>query len=167
VKGHTILLKAIHTLAERHQNVRLLVLGDGPLRDPLKTEVIRLGLDGIVIFAGHQEQSYDFIHMMDIFVLPSLHEGIPMVLLEALAFERPVVASRVGGIPEVVSHNASGMLVNPGNDAELAVALQELIQDRQMAVSLGVAGRNRVEQEFDAALMAQRTATMYQSVCRN
>jgi glycosyltransferase involved in cell wall biosynthesis len=137
------------------------------LRDSLKAEAVRLGLGKNILFAGHQELSYDFINMMDIFVLPSLHEGIPMVLLEALALKRPVVASRVGGIPEVVSHGLSGMLVNPGNDTELAVGLQQLIQDREVAASLGVAGRNRVEQEFDAALMAKRTATMYQSICRN
>ncbi len=163
VKGHTILLKALNNLSERHPTVRLLIVGDGPLRDSLKTEARGLGLEEKVIFAGHQEQSYDFIHMMDIFVLPSLHEGIPMVLLEALALERPVVASRVGGIPEVVSHGASGILVNPGNDDELAVGLQDLIQDREVAIALGVAGRHRVEQEFDAALMAKRTATLYHS----
>ena len=166
VKGHTILLKALHTLSERHPTVRLLLVGDGPLRDSLKSEARRLGLEEKVILAGHQEESYDFIHMMDIFVLPSLHEGIPMVLLEALALERPVVASRVGGIPEVVSNGVSGMLATPGNDAEFAVALQELIQDREVAVALGIAGRHRVEQDFDAALMAKRTATLYQSFCR-
>ena len=166
VKGHTILLRALHTVAERHQNVRLLLVGDGPLRDSLKVEAIQLGLEEVVIFAGHQEQSYDFIDMMDIFVLPSLHEGIPMVLLEALALKRPVVASRVGGIPEVVSDHVSGRLVNPGDDTALAVGLEELIQDRHMAASLGVAGRNRVEKEFDAALMAKRTAEMYR-FCAN
>jgi glycosyltransferase involved in cell wall biosynthesis len=165
VKGHTILLKALHVLAERHHNVRLILLGDGPLRNSLETEVRRLGLEEMVIFAGHQEQSYDFINMMDIFVLPSLHEGIPMVLLEALALKKPVIASRVGGIPEVISHGVSGMLVNPGNVAELAAGLHSLIQDQEKASLFGVAGRTRVEEEFDAALMAKRTIAIYRSLC--
>lgn len=161
IKGHTILLKALRTLAERCPNIRLLLVGDGPLRDSLRTEAIRLGLEKIVIFAGHQEQPYDFINMMDIFVLPSLNEGIPMVLLEALALERPVVASRVGGIPEVVSHGTSGILINPAKEDELADALMELIRLRDKTVQLGIAGGHRVKQEFDAALMARRTIEMY------
>lgn len=167
VKGHAILLEALRILRDSNHNVKLLLIGDGPLRGHLEAEVKRLGLVHTVIFAGHQEQSYDFINMMDIFVLPSFHEGIPMVLLEALALKRPVVASGVGGIPEVVSHGTSGMLVSPGNDGELAAALRELVQDQVKAAQFGIAGRSQVEQEFDARLMANRTAAMYQSLCEN
>ncbi len=166
VKGHAILIEALGILHKSNPNVRLLLIGDGPLRGHLEAVVKRLGLEQAVIFAGHQAQAYDFINMMDIFVLPSLHEGIPMVLLEALALERPVIASRVGGIPEVVSHGTSGILVNPVNPEELAAGLKGLIQDRKKAEELGNAGRCRVEQEFDASLMAARTAAVYQSLCK-
>ena len=135
------------------------------MSDTLKSEVRRLGLEEIVIFAGHQEQSYDFINMMDIFVLPSLHEGIPMVLLEALALERPVVASRIGGIPEVVTDGVTGLLVTPGDFHELAQGLNKLLTDLEKARRLGIAGRNQVEKEFGAALMAKRTMAMYQASC--
>ncbi len=167
VKGHAILLEALRILLGSNHNVKLLLIGDGPLRGHLEAEVKRLGLVHTVIFAGHQEQSYDFINMMDIFVLPSFHEGIPMVLLEALALKRPVVASGVGGIPEVVSHGTSGMLVSPGNDGELAAALRELVQDQAKAAQFGIAGRSQVEQEFGASLMANRTAALYESLCGN
>lgn len=167
VKGHAILLEALRILGNSNPNVKLLLIGDGPLRVLLEAEVKQLGLEQAVIFTGHQKQSYDFINMMDIFVLPSLHEGIPMVLLEALALKRAVIASRVGGIPEVVSHGVSGMLVSPGNAAELATGIRELVQDRAKAEEFGVAGRRQVEQEFDASLMANRTAAMYHSLCRN
>ncbi len=166
VKGHAILLKALRILRDSNHNVVLLVTGDGPLRDDLQAEAKRLDLERVVIFAGHQEQSYDFINMMDILVLPSLHEGIPMVLLEALALQRPVVASRVGGIPEVLSHGASGMLVAPGDDGDLAARLAELIQDPEKAALLGVMGHSRIQREFDAALMANRTAAMYHSISK-
>ncbi len=111
VKGHSILIEALNILHKSNPDVLLLLVGEGPLRGHLEAVVKRLGLERAVIFAGHQEQSYDFINMMDFFVLSSLHEGVPMVLLEALALKRPVIASGVGGIPEVVAHGVSGMLV--------------------------------------------------------
>lgn len=166
VKGHALLLEAFRILSQSFQNVILILVGDGPLREQLETEAKRLGLDQSVIFSGHQEQSYDFINMMDIFVLPSLHEGIPMVLLEAFALKRPVIASRVGGIPEVVSHGESGILVNPAKPDELARAIGALIDDQVTAVAFGVAGRARIEADFSASTMANQTAGMYRSVCK-
>lgn len=165
VKGHAVLLDALRILHKSNHNVTLLLVGDGPLRGHLEAEVKRLSLEHSVIFTGHQEQSYDFINMMDIFVLPSLHEGIPMVLLEALALKAPVVASRVGGIPEVVSDGTSGMLVGPADADELAAGINDMIEDQTRAVAFGVAGRRQVEHEFSASIMANRTAEMYRSLC--
>ena len=164
VKGHSILIEALNILHKSNPNVLLLLVGDGPLRGHLEAVVKRLGLERAVIFAGHQEQSYDFINMMDIFVLSSLHEGVPMVLLEAFALKRPVIASGVGGIPEVMAHGTSGLLVGPDNATELAAALEELIQDRVKAAAMGSAGRKQVEREFNASLMANRTAAMYRAL---
>ncbi len=167
VKGHIVLLEALHILRDSHANVRVLLVGDGPLRGHLEAEVRRLGLNQSVIFAGHQEQSYDFINMMDIFVLPSLHEGIPMVLLEAFALSRPVIASRVGGIPEVVTHAHSGLLVTPSKPHELAAAIRTLIEDRSSALAFGEAGRSHVEREYSARMMADRTAALYRTLSKN
>lgn len=167
VKGHMVLLEALQILRRQHDNVKLLLVGDGPLRDTLEAEAKRLGLEQFVIFSGHQEQPYDLINMMDIFLLPSLHEGIPMVLLEALALRRPVVASRVGGIPEVLSHGRTGMLISPANPAELAGAIGDLIENQDKAAAIGMAGRVQIESEFTASLMADRTVSIYQSLCGN
>lgn len=167
VKGHAVLLEALRILRQSNHNVTLCIVGDGPLRGDIEAEANRLGLGQSVIFCGHQVQSYDFINMMDIFVLPSLHEGIPMVLLEAFALKRPVIASRVGGIPEVVSHGHSGMLVSPSNAAELASAIRNLIEDPAKEAACGAAGRSRVECEFSARIMANRTAEMYRSLGKN
>ena len=164
VKGQAVLLEALRILRQSNHNVTLCIVGDGPLRGDIEAEANRLGLGQSVIFSGHQVQSYDFINMMDIFVLPSLHEGIPMVLLEAFALKRPVIASRVGGIPEVVSHGHSGMLVSPSNAAELASAIRSLIEDPVKAAAYGAAGRSQVECEFSASIMANRTAEMYRSL---
>ncbi|ULA61355.1 MAG: Putative Glycosyl transferase, group 1 [Nitrospira sp.] len=165
VKGHAILLEAFRILRQRHHNVRLIFIGDGPLRGHLEAEAKRLGLDQSVIFSGHQEQSYDFINMMDLFVLPSRHEGIPMVLLEAYALKRPVIASQVGGIPEVVTHAHSGLLVNPEDPTAFAGAMSDLIEDQARALAFGEAGRRHVECEFSASMMADRTARVYRSLC--
>ena len=167
VKGHAVLLEALRILRRSHPNATLLFVGDGPLRGHLEAETKRLGLDQSVIFSGHQAQSYDFINMMDIFVLPSLHEGIPMVLLEAFALKRPVIASRVGGIPEVVSHGHSGILVSPANAEELASGIGDMIENPAKAAAFGEAGRSQVECEFSASMMANRTAAMYRSLHKN
>lgn len=164
VKGHVVLLEAFRILSRSHANVLLIFVGDGPLRVQLEADANRMGLGRSVIFAGHQELVHDFINMVDVFVLPSLHEGIPMVLLEALALRRPVVASRVGGIPEVLADGYSGVLVSPTNAEELATAIKSLINDPSTAAALGVAGRSQVESEFSADLMATRTAEMYRTL---
>lgn len=90
-----------------------------------------------------------------------------MVLLEALALQRPVIASRVGGIPEVVSHGQTGLLVQPSNPSELAGGLKIILQDRSHAAALGMAGRIKVEHEFNALVMASKTCNMYQELEAN
>jgi L-malate glycosyltransferase len=164
VKGHEKLLKAVSILSHENHRIKLLVVGDGPLKEKLEHLAIQLGIEKDVVLVGHQEDIYDFINAMDVFVLPSLHEGIPMVLLEALALERPVVASRAGGIPEVIEHRVSGLLVSPGDVQELAQNLLALFNDKPFAESMGKAGRRRVEEQFTARLMAQRTAEVYQTL---
>ena len=164
VKGHVILLEATKILQASIGNVALVLVGDGPLRKDLEANAKRLGLEKSVIFAGQQDQSYDFMNMMDVFVLPSLHEGIPMVVLEALALQRPVVATRVGGIPEVIEHGQTGFLAEPSDASSLARLLQRLVEDLPMAVSIGKAGRTRVEEKFTARTMAGKTAELYEQV---
>ncbi len=165
VKGHFILMEATRILQASIKNMTLVLVGDGPLRKDLEANAKRLSLEKFVIFAGQQDQSYDFMNMMDVFVLPSLHEGIPMVLLEALALQRPVVATRVGGIPEVISHDSCGKLVEVGDAADLAKNLKELIEMPDKARAFALEGRRQVEQEYSANTMANRTAEMYRSLC--
>lgn len=167
VKGHAVLLEALRILRGANRNVMLLVVGDGPLRGQLESEIARLGLEKSVIFAGHHSPAYDFINMMDVFVLPSLHEGIPMVLLEALALRQPVVATRVGGIPEVITHGETGLLAEPADALSLAKFIQQLVEDKSMAARIGKAGRTRVEEEFNARTMAEKTVGLYKKVLGN
>lgn len=161
VKGHVHLLRAMQQILRRHGEIKLLIVGDGPLRTELERLARELSIEGSVIFCGHRSDVWDFIDALDVFVLPSLHEGIPMVLLEALALSKAVVASRVGGIPEVLEDGVSGLLVETGDSLQLARAIESLIEDPGKAKQLGIYGRARVQQHFTCQLMASRTVEVY------
>jgi glycosyltransferase involved in cell wall biosynthesis len=164
VKGLETFLKAARIIQSRKDKVKFLIVGDGPLKGTLRALARHYGLEHDVLFLGHRNDSYDVLAMMDVLVLPSLSEGIPMVLLEALALKRPVVASRVGGIPEVVEDCATGRLVEPGREGELAEACIALMDDPDLAERLGLAGRHRVRERFSVRSMAEKVADVYRSL---
>jgi L-malate glycosyltransferase len=147
VKGHDRLLRAARLILDRAE-ARFLIVGDGPLRDELAISARRLGVDHACTFAGERSDVYDLVAAMDVFVLPSLHEGIPMALLEAMGLGLPVVASAVGGVPEVVTHGASGLLVEAGDERALAQACVDLARDPAWARTLARRARRVVEERF-------------------
>jgi len=147
VKGHDRLLRAARLILDV-EDARFLIVGDGPLRNELAISARRLGIDHACVFVGERSDVYDLVAAMDIFVLPSLDEGIPMALLEAMGLGVPVVASAVGGVPEVVTHRATGLLVEAGDERALAQACGELAHDPAWARTLGRRGRRVVEENF-------------------
>src|SRR5712692_9791037 len=114
VKGLEVFLRAARIIKDHGRSAKFIIAGDGPLRGQLQALAEQCGLAHEVMFLGHRNDGNNILGLMDLFVLPSLSEGIPLVLLEALAMARPVVATAVGGIPEVVEHEISGLLVTPG-----------------------------------------------------
>jgi L-malate glycosyltransferase len=164
VKGLDCFLRGARVIHNQRPNVKFIIAGDGPLKGPLQAIAHDNGIERDVLFLGHRKDSYDILALMDLFVLPSLREGIPMVLLEALALSRPVVASRTGGIPEVIEHGFSGLLVPAGKDDELARACMTLIDDSQLAQRLGNAGQKRVQERFSATYMAEKVADVYRAM---
>lgn len=164
VKGFQHFLAAAKLLLQERGALGFVVVGDGPLMESLRSEAESLGIARHVYFVGHRDDTYDFMRAMDVFVLPSLHEGIPMVLLEAMALARPVVASRVGGIPEVVQEPSQGVLVPAEDPAAIAAACRKLLDHRLVADQHGQMARQRVEREFSSTLMAQRVWALYQSL---
>ena len=126
-----------------------LIVGDGPERPSLEEEIERLGLGELVRLAGERRDVPELLAGADVFVLSSSSEGMPMSVLEAMAAGLPVVASRVGGVPELVVDGETGLLVAPGDVEELAAALERLIADTELRQRLGAAGRARARQEFD------------------
>jgi glycosyltransferase involved in cell wall biosynthesis len=148
VKGQAGLLRAAKSILEIREDVRFLIVGDGPLGGQLRSTAEELHVDQACHFLGPRSDVYDLMAAMDIFVLPSLNEGIPMALLEAMALGTPVVAAAVGGIPEVVQHRVNGLLVPAGDDRALADACLELANDPQLARALAVQAARTVAEDF-------------------
>jgi len=158
-KGHRFLLEALARLARGGfaPEWRLWVVGTGEEQEALSAQAARLGLDGRVSFLGYREDAREIIHACDLLVLPSLLETQPLVITEAMASARPVIATAIYGIPEIVADGVSGCLVPAGEEEPLAAALARLITDRALAARMGQAGRRRYEERFTLARMAERT----------
>jgi colanic acid/amylovoran biosynthesis glycosyltransferase len=157
-KGLPLLFEAIADLVRSGLDVRLTVVGDGPARAECEDYARRLGLGGRVTFAGSVGQDDIRAHYAraDIFCLPSFAEGIPVVAMEAMAMELPVVTTRIMGIPELVEHEREGLLVPPGRADALAEALDRLVRSPAERRRLGEAGRVKIEQDYDVARSAAR-----------
>ena len=157
-KGQAILIEAVATLRARGHDVRLTLVGEGPHRPALEAHARKLGVQTAVTFAGAvgQDRIRDHYAAADVFCLPSFSEGIPVVLMEAMATRLPVVTTHIMGIPELVIDDVTGLLVMPGRADALADALARLQDDRALRRRLGDAGRGHVRAEFE--LMQSATA---------
>ncbi len=162
-KGLPYLLAAVAQLGTTRRPFRLLIVGDGELRSSIEAEAEALGITTIV-FAGYQRETARFYRAFDLFVLPSLWEGLPVSLIEAMASGCAVIATRVGGSPELVEQGVSGMLVEPKDPSELAEAIRVLLTDRAKREAMGRAARERVEREFSAQRMVGRTVELYRQL---
>jgi colanic acid/amylovoran biosynthesis glycosyltransferase len=162
-KGHAVLLQAAALLVARGHDVNVTIAGEGPLRPTLERFAAQLGLASRVSFTGAVGQ--DQIHAMyasaSIFCLPSFAEGVPGVLMEAMAMRLPVVSTRITGVPELIEHGRTGLLVAPGRPDELADALQRLLRDPALARELGRNGREKVIAEFNAHRAAAQLHALF------
>jgi glycosyltransferase involved in cell wall biosynthesis len=163
-KDHRTLLDAIPAVLACEPKARFVWVGAGPLQDSLLEAVRRQGLDRHVLFLGQREDVPELMGAADLFVLPSRFEGLPLVVLEAMAAGKPVVATRVCGTAEAVRHGVTGLLVEPGRPAELAAALIDLLQNPARAAQLGERGRRRARCCFSAERMARETLALYDEV---
>jgi glycosyltransferase involved in cell wall biosynthesis len=160
-KGFRVLLRAISSIRCHFPHLRLLVVGEGPDRKQIEEIVKQLGLSSLVTFAGAQVEMADVYRSIDIFVLPSLNEGMPMTILEAMAASRPIVATRVGAVPKAILHRQTGLLVEPGDEAGLAEAMKELLSDPDFSRKLGRSARTHVQKHYSAQAMAQKYRELY------
>lgn len=156
-KGHRFLLDAMARLPDLH----LVLAGDGPERAALEARARDLGIDSRIAFVGWRDDVPALLSACDVFVLPSLAEGHPLSVLEAMAAARPVVASDVGGTREAVENGETGLLVPPADPVALADALHAVLGDPSRADAMGAAGRARVQRDFAAPIMARRVTQLY------
>lgn len=157
---HGSLLTAFAQIAPQWPDARLLLVGRGPEEERLRAMANRLELSARVRFAGEQADVAPSLEEMDLYVQSSIAEGMPNSVLEAMAVGLPVVATAVGGTPEVVADDETGLLVPPGDPAAMAAALTTLLADRAKAGAFGRAGRARVEADFGEATMLRRVEAL-------
>ncbi|MBI4717665.1 MAG: glycosyltransferase family 4 protein [Planctomycetes bacterium] len=162
-KAHAILLEALQMVRQRGVSASCTFVGDGPQRDALRNLAGSLGVSQHVTFTGAvgQDRIREFYEAADIFVLPSLAEGLPVVLMEAMAMELPVIATRIMGIPELVEQGVNGLLVTPGCAAPLAQAILELARGPQRRADLGRHGRRTIQERFDIAVTSAALAQVF------
>jgi len=161
VKGHRVLLEAVALLRRTWPRLCVVIVGDGPLREELKRIASARGLAGAVRLLGTRADIPECLAGMDLYVQPSLNEGMGRALVEAMAAGRPVVASRVGGIPSLIEHRRTGLLVPPGDPDALAEAIAELITHPELARALGHAARQRIDATFSVAAMVRAVEAVY------
>jgi glycosyltransferase involved in cell wall biosynthesis len=164
VKRHCDLLEAVARLAEQCPDLHVLISGDGPLRESLEAQASALGLAGRVRFLGFHPNAAEVLHALDLFVLPSSWEAFGLVAAEAMATGVPVVASRTGGLPEVVTHDETGLLVPIGDVGALAAAIERGLRDEPLRQRMALAGRQRAERLFSKTTMADNTLRLYRQL---
>ena len=165
-KGHRILLQALSLLRAEFPSIRLICLGTGALKDELTKTARDLGLEKIVRFVGFRSNVGDWLAAVDIGVLPSFYEGLPLTAVETLAAGIPLVATAVDGTPEVVIDGETGHLVPPGDPAAMAEAIGRLARQPELRRKFALAGRDRVLKRFTVQRQVEQTSNLYLSEWR-
>jgi len=164
-KGHRVLIAAFRRAAAARPDLRLMIVGGGPLRAALERQAKELGLEGRIRFAGHLPDVEPVLSGADMVIQPTLHrEGLPLSLIEAARHGLPAVASRLGGIPEVVGHGRTGLLVPPGDAEALAGAMGRLAAEPSLRERLGNAARVEYERRFRAEHMIAAIEALYDAL---
>lgn len=166
-KGYEYLIEASKTVLENYPNVKFVLIGDGELRDSLDSFAKKIGVDNNFVFLGNRTDIPELLTQIDIFVLPSLWEGLPLVLLEAMAAKKPIVATDVNGIVEIIESEKEGILVPPKNSVELSSALIRLLKDEELRKRLAENGYKKVWSEFSLSKMIAETETVYLKYINN
>jgi glycosyltransferase involved in cell wall biosynthesis len=166
IKGPDYLLKAMDYIWPEKPETTLVMVGKGDLDVDLRGEALRKNVNGKVKFLGWRQDINELMPVFDMLVLPSLNEGMGRVLVEAMAASKPVVASRVGGIPDLVQDGQTGYLVPPADEKALADAILKLLNDREQAELMGQRGKQRCRQ-FSLEAMIAKLDNLYSGLTQN
>lgn len=160
-KGMDVLIKAFALLCKDRSDIHLVVVGDGQERASIEKMIAELGLQMLVHLVGYTQTPGDYVRGADLLVLPSRSEGIPNAVLEAMAFGIPVVATSVGGVPEVIVDGRDGLLVPPDDPIKLAESIAVVLSDFELAARLAAAGRVRMQEAFSVGSRIQKIQMLY------
>ncbi|MDD5116127.1 MAG: glycosyltransferase family 4 protein [Candidatus Omnitrophica bacterium] len=166
VKGHIYLIRAMWDITKDYPSAKLLIAGEGRMKDILAGEVSRLGIEGNVIFLPKAENSRELLSAMDVFVMPSLQEGLGLALMEAMAQGLAVVGSAVGGIKTLIKDGINGLLVEPADHRGLAKAIAGLLRDGNIRQNMGIAARKFIMDDFSKEKMVAATERGYEECLR-
>ena len=166
IKGPMHLLDAMSELWQKEIDSVLIYVGKGDLEDRLRAHALSRGVSNRVLFLGWRSDVNDIMQLFDVFVLPSMNEGMGRVLVEAMAAAKPVVASNVGGIPDLVKHGLNGFLARPGDSRELAAYIEKLLGDDHLRTAMGARGRKLAE-NYTVDKMASKIDALYISLFQN
>ncbi len=165
-KGHRFLLKAFSELLPSHPDALMLIAGDGEERAALESLVLELGITGNVRFLGSVKDIRGFLSILDLFVHPSLFEGLGIAVIEAMSMELPIVATKVDGLLEMISDGTEGILVEPGNPMALALAMNRIMDDPELRQAMGRNARRRSVNQFSLKTMIDKYEELYLDLCR-
>lgn len=165
-KGHFWLIQAISILAKKISNFHVVLVGDGPFKKEIENQVKSLGLEKLITFTGYRPDTYEMTQMFDIFVYPSILEGLPISLLEAMSLSKPIVATCVDGISEAIVNNKTGIIVPPRDSLILAKAIEQLLINPKFAEDMGKASFVRFKAKYTLKHMIKQNGILYQNLLK-
>ncbi len=163
-KGVDYFVEAMHLLSSRNKSVKAIVIGEGPERDSLQTKINQYGLADRVLLAGYKDQAYNYLPLFDAFVLPSLTEGLPITILEAMQAKVPVIATDVGGVPDVLGHGKFGIIVRSADAPALAEAITEVSSGTPQMNAMCADARATALDRYSSKRMAENYLKVYETV---
>lgn len=163
-KNHIELIKAFKEVNTRNKNIRLLLLGDGPLRNEIENKIKELNLEESIELKGNVSNVEYYLAKSDVFVLPSTYEGLPLTILEAMAAGLPIIATSVGGVPDIV--NSNGILTEPGDNESLISAMTELINNKELRFKMGEISKSEV-QKYDISKVTFKYEELYKKYAKS
>ncbi len=165
-KGHHILLEAIPLILQKIPEAVFVFAGDGPQRENVLNKIKNLGLSNKVFMLGLRKDIPNLLKSIDLFVLPTLQEALGTSFIEAMAMEKPVIGTNVGGVSEVIKSGVNGYLVEPNNSSALANAIIKMLQNKERAKMMGIEGRKIVQQNFTVERMCKKMYALYSSLLK-
>ena len=164
VKNYATMIKAFHVVSSRHYNLRMIIVGDGPDYVDIENKIEEMGLSQKILMLGNRDDVSKLLYCFDIFIQPSLYEGLSNTILEAMAVGLPVIASCVGGNPDVVKENENGLLFNPTDVEGLSKAIEKIYLDKELRDNMITANKEKIKSEYSLDKMVGEYERYYQEL---